>query len=119
VDLIKNGVTDYALKDKLFSLNQKITRALKEAEEKKKKRIADEKLRIQNEKLFEIAFLQSHQVRSPISAILGWVDLFNLEDPQDPINIEVIKNLHKTTTDFDNIVRMIVKKTNEIKAIRD
>jgi len=35
VELIKNGVTDYALKDKLFTLPLKIERALKEAEEKK------------------------------------------------------------------------------------
>ena len=49
VELIKNGVTDYALKDKLFVLIPKINRALKEAEEKKEKRIADEELAFQNE----------------------------------------------------------------------
>ena len=35
IELIKSGVTDYALKDKLFSLSPKINRALKDAEEKK------------------------------------------------------------------------------------
>src|SRR6185312_1963038 len=49
VTIIKNGVTDYVLKDKLFTLNSKIIRALKEAEEKKEKNIAKNK-RIQNEK---------------------------------------------------------------------
>lgn len=44
VELIKNGVTDYALKDKLFSLAPKITRALKETEEIKEKGIANEKI---------------------------------------------------------------------------
>lgn len=38
VELIKNGVTDYTQKDKLFTLNQKITRALKEVEEKKRRK---------------------------------------------------------------------------------
>ncbi len=118
VELIKNGVTDYVLKDKLFSLNQKIVRALKEKEERDEKRIADEKLKLQNEKLFEIAFLQSHQVRSPITAVMGWIDLFNTENIGDPINVEVIRNLKKTTSEFDNIVRKIVQKTNEIKALR-
>ncbi|CAN5912681.1 hypothetical protein BH11BAC7_BH11BAC7_20470 [soil metagenome] len=45
VELIKSGVTDYALKDKLYTLVPKIQRTLKEAEEKKEKIITDEKLR--------------------------------------------------------------------------
>ena len=48
VELIKKGVTDYALKDKLFSLVPKINRAIKEAEEKKEKIITDKKLKFQN-----------------------------------------------------------------------
>src|SRR5665213_2573356 len=45
VELIKTGVTDYAPKDKLFTLMPKITRALKESEERKEKIIIDEKLK--------------------------------------------------------------------------
>ncbi|MCW3077632.1 MAG: hypothetical protein JWO32_2241, partial [Bacteroidetes bacterium] len=44
VELIKSGVTDYALKDTLFTLPPKIIRALKEAEKKKEKTLTDEKL---------------------------------------------------------------------------
>ncbi|MES2515774.1 MAG: PAS domain S-box protein [Bacteroidota bacterium] len=44
IEHIKNGVTDYVLKDKLFTLPSKIKRALKEAEDKKAKKIADETL---------------------------------------------------------------------------
>ena len=51
VDLIKNGVTDYASKDKLFSLIPKINRALTDAEERKEKNIIAEKLKIQTEEL--------------------------------------------------------------------
>jgi signal transduction histidine kinase len=47
VELIKNGVTDYAPKDKLFTLSQKIDRALKDAEEREEKKINAEKLKIQ------------------------------------------------------------------------
>jgi CheY-like chemotaxis protein len=43
VELIKNGVTDYTIKDKLFTLSPKITRALKEVVEKKEKKEADER----------------------------------------------------------------------------
>ena len=42
VELIKSGVTDYVLKDKLFALIPKIIRALRESDEKKEKIIADE-----------------------------------------------------------------------------
>lgn len=45
VEMIRNGVTDYVLKDKLFTLPQKIIRALKESEAEKAKRIMDETLR--------------------------------------------------------------------------
>lgn len=51
VELIKNGVTDYAPKDKLFTLSQKITRALKDSEERNEKKITAEKLKIQAEEL--------------------------------------------------------------------
>src|SRR5690606_34910517 len=77
VELIKTGITDYVLKDRLNVLNQKISRALKEAKEIKEKTLAVEALKIQNSKLFEIAFLQSHQVRGPITNILGLIELFN------------------------------------------
>jgi signal transduction histidine kinase len=51
VELIKNGVTDYALKDKLFTLPTKISRALTNAEEVKAKHETDAKLKIQTAEL--------------------------------------------------------------------
>jgi DNA-binding NtrC family response regulator len=117
VELIKSGVTDYSLKDKLFSLHHKILRALKDAKEKKEKKIADELLKTQYEKLRQIAFLQSHQVRGPIASILGLINLFNSDNPGDPLNCEVIKNLRMTTRAFDDIIHEIVQKTSEIEKI--
>jgi signal transduction histidine kinase len=60
VELIKNGVTDYTPKDKLFTLSQKISRALKDAEERKEKNIIAEKLKIQAEELI-IANKELHE----------------------------------------------------------
>jgi signal transduction histidine kinase len=51
VELIKNGVTDYALKDKLFTLPTKISRALANAREIKVKRETDAKLKFQSGEL--------------------------------------------------------------------
>lgn len=115
VELIKNGVTDYVQKDKLFTLNQKISRALKEVEEKNEKKIAEEKIRTQNKKLLEIAFLQSHQIRRPVADILGLISIFNFDDPCDPENLEILTRLETTATDLDSIIREIVQKTNEIE----
>ncbi len=47
VELIKNGVTDYVSKDKLFTLSSKINRALKDTEERKEKEIIAGKLKTQ------------------------------------------------------------------------
>ncbi len=44
IELIKNGVTDYALKDRLFTLTTKVNRAIKEAKEKREKEQAKESL---------------------------------------------------------------------------
>ena len=117
VELIKNGVTDYALKNKLFLLAPKITRALRDADDKKAKRIVAEILKLKNEKLFEIAFLQSHQVRVPVVHILGLFNLFKFDDPSDPINAEILYKLKTAAEELDNVIRAIVQKTNEIKAI--
>lgn len=114
VELIKNGITDYSQKDKLFTLNQKITRALKEVEEKKEKKIAEERINTQHKKLLDIAFLQSHQIRRPVADILGLIGMFNLKNPGDPENIEILSRLETTALDLDTIIREIVQKTSEI-----
>jgi DNA-binding NtrC family response regulator len=115
VDLIKYGITDYVLKDKLFSIIPKINRALKEAEERKKKMIADYELKKQHEKLLEIAFLQSHQVRVPVAHILGLFDLFEFDNPAAPINAEILGMLKNSVESLDRIVIEILQKTSEIR----
>jgi DNA-binding NtrC family response regulator len=117
VELIKNGVTDYALKDKIYTLNLKIIRALKDKDAAEAKLIADEKLKAQNTKLFEIAFLQSHQVRAPVAHILGLISLFKVNKPADPINKEIIRMLHSTAVELDQVIHKITERTNEIKAM--
>jgi PAS domain S-box len=53
VELIKNGVTDYVLKDKLFTVVPKIIRALKEAKERREKELAEQNLRKSERRLSE------------------------------------------------------------------
>jgi DNA-binding NtrC family response regulator len=117
VELIKEGVTDYALKDKLFSLPFKICRALKDAEEKKEKKIIDGELQTQYDKLLKVAFLQSHQVRVPVANILGLFSLFNFDTPCDPVNGKILNMLKLVAEDLDKTIHEIVQNTTEIKEI--
>ena len=73
VELIKNGVTDYAPKNKLFTLSSKIERALKDAEERKEKIIITERLRMQaaeltiaNKELQLFVHISSHDLQEPL-----------------------------------------------------
>ena len=117
VELIKSGVTDYVLKDKLFVLASKISRALKDAEKVKEKRIADEELKNQYEKLLKIAVMQSHQVRVPIANMLGLFTLFNFKNPADSINGKVLNKLKLVAESLDQIIVAIVQNTGEIKKV--
>lgn len=123
IELIKNGVTDYALKDNLFSLSPKINRALKDAEEKKEKKNIDEELKAQYDKLLKIAFMQSHQVRVPIANILGLFNLFEFDNPSDPINGKVLMMLKLVAESLDKTIHEITQNTIDIrqviKTIRD
>ncbi|MDQ3290269.1 MAG: PAS domain-containing protein, partial [Bacteroidota bacterium] len=69
----------------------------------------------QNEKLKEIAWIQSHKVRVPVANILGLVNIFNYKNVSDPFNLEVLANLNIVTQDLDKIIREIVNKTNEVE----
>lgn len=53
IELIKRGVTDYVIKDKLYSLPAKLERALKESEEKRGKKIAEAQLEESRKRLAE------------------------------------------------------------------
>jgi signal transduction histidine kinase len=72
----------------------------------------------QNEKLYEIAFLQSHQVRAPIVRLLGLINLINYDDFSDPENKEIIHALKDSTENFDEIIREIINKTNDLHQLK-
>jgi PAS domain S-box-containing protein len=76
-------------------------------------------LRAQNEKLMRIAHLQSHIVRKPIANVLGIIDLLDLENPNDPTNLELIPQLETASKELDIIVKEIVQNTEGIREIVD
>jgi len=79
--------------------------------------VTDEKgqaLRIesQNKVLRDIAWIQAHKVRGPVANILGLAQLFNYNNPADPINKEILDGLRVSTNELDEIIKEVVDKTN-------
>lgn len=72
-------------------------------------------LKEQNKTLYDIAFMQSHQVRVPIAQIQGLYNLFKFENVQHPNNIEIFRRLKLTADSFDVIIKEITQMTNKIK----
>ena len=66
--------------------------------------------------LRELAFTQSHLVRSPISKILGLISLLESREADEETRF-IISLLSQSTSELDNIVTDIVKKTHTGKAV--
>jgi PAS domain S-box-containing protein len=79
------------------------------------KRSAADKLKMKNERLEQIAWLFSHQVRGPVATIMGLINLLNHQDITDPINEEVLANIRIPAHQLDEIITKIVGKTYEIE----
>lgn len=65
-----------------------------------------------NTRLQEIAWLQSHKVRSHTATILGMVQLYNADTPDSPDNSNVIQGIKEAAEYLDNVIREITEKTN-------
>ncbi len=68
-------------------------------------------LRIRNEKLTEIAWIQSHKLRAPLATIMGLIPLINTEKPDDEENKQTLKNIKAAGEDLDKIIAEVDQKT--------
>jgi PAS domain S-box-containing protein len=78
---------------------------------------AEDKIKAQLEMLTEISSMQSHQVRGPISSLLGLISLMDFENPCCDLNFELIKKVKITAKKLDATIRNIVDKTNEVEVL--
>lgn len=61
----------------------------------------------QNEQLRNIAWIQSHEVRSPVASILGLVELVNAESYNDPAIADLLRKIKEAAVDLDTVIRKI------------
>jgi hypothetical protein len=69
------------------------------------------KIRQQNEKLKEIAWTQSHQVRSQIARIMALAELLKEEDLSEDQKI-LARFLYNSASELDEVITNIIKGTN-------
>jgi len=113
---IKEGADDYILKSNLARLSSAIKSALHQREIEKKRREAEENLKKQNQELIKLngeldsfVYRVSHNLRSPLTSVLGLVQLVRLEE-----------NLSENTAKYVGLMETsIVKLDNTIKGILD
>lgn len=119
VELIKLGVTDYVIKDKLYMLNAKIIRALQEAHEKKEKALAQQRL-IQSERRLADAQAIAHIGNWEVDQLTGeccWSDeafvILGLKPGQVTPSLDLFLScVHPDDRDF---VKKTIYKNEELE----
>ncbi len=64
--------------------------------------------------LSEIAYMQAHDVRGPVATLLAFAQLFNKNNPADPVNLFILENIEEVTKKLDDAVKAVIMKENEI-----
>lgn len=81
------------------------------------RKVSEELLKAKNEKLAEIAFLQSHIVRKPVANVLGLINLIKMDDQIDLSKSDYIPTLEAAAKELDIAIHEIIRNTNDIEAI--
>ncbi|MEQ7800338.1 PAS domain S-box protein [Pedobacter sp. ASV1-7] len=75
-----------------------------------------QKIEKQNRQFKEIAWVQAHQIRGPVSNLMGLVDLFNVEQHNDPENLELLARIKHTAIQMDESIKEIVSLTQKLES---
>ncbi|MCS7018011.1 MAG: tetratricopeptide repeat-containing sensor histidine kinase [Cytophagales bacterium] len=108
---LKNTQYEISLKNRqLEEQNKQIALQAANLEQVVKQRTRDLQTTINvlnshNKDLEQFSYIISHNIRSPITQILGLVNIFNLQQPDDPFNVEILKNLQKSAASLDQVIK--------------
>ncbi len=74
------------------------------------------KIKIQNEQLKEIAWIQSHVVRAPLARIMGLIDLLNTQEKHsnEKNDALILEYLSSSAKELDTIIKDIITKSDNI-----
>lgn len=71
----------------------------------------------QNEKLHEIAWIQSHVVRAPLVRIMGLIDLLN-NYSNNPVEAkELLTHILTSAYELDDVIKTIITKTEQVGSV--
>lgn len=73
------------------------------------------KIKQQNKKLSDIAWIQSHTLRAPLVRMMGLIEVMEEEYKIEEGQKEIILNLKSSCHELDGIIRDILKKADRIK----
>lgn len=74
----------------------------------------DRALKEQNRKLRQIAWTQSHELRGPLSRILGLIDLIEKGGADGIENQEILDYLKRSANELDEVIHHIVRLTERV-----
>lgn len=89
-----------------------------EAEVEKRKR-SEEVLRLKNEELRKIAWMQSHELRGPLSTILMLLTTYEHVADNNPEKNEIIRGIKTSADNLDAVIHKIVTQTESIEQSRE
>ncbi len=77
----------------------------------------EERILAQNEKLRDIAWMQSHEVRAPVANIIGLTSLMQSTFPPEAEVQEILRHLATASRELDQVIRRIVETTYEVEDV--
>ncbi len=109
----KNGEYKYIYDRSYFlydEVNHELSRVIGSMQDISKLKEDEIRIMEQNQKLREIAQINSHEIRKPVASLLGLMSLVNPANFATMDDQEIFDLLKVTTTDLDEVIRRIIYK---------
>ncbi len=104
IDITAQKITD----EKLKTLNNELADQNKEKEKRTKElSISNRKLIKTNRELDRFVYSVSHDLRSPLTSVLGLISIIE-EDSKEPETLEQVKMIHNSITRLDGFIKNIL-----------
>ena len=104
VDIMKEGADDYILKDNLTRLPTAIKHALEKKRLEKERQLATESLYQKNQELSNLIRRCSHDLRGPLTSLMGLVQLSRQQEMSDTLS-KYISMMEKSANKLDIILK--------------